>query len=102
MPPSKAAARKPARVRLADYSPTLAELRIVGRVQPLLELAHDVVAHVRRDEHLDQAVHQVVHAVLTAAVDGVRNALAPGGRLLIVDFGTQSRLPRWLTPMAAS
>ena len=31
-----------------------------------------------------------------AALQQALGALAPGGRLLIVDFGTQSRLPRWL------
>ena len=30
-----------------------------------------------------------------AALQQALGALAPGGRLLIVDFGTQSRLPRW-------
>lgn len=30
-----------------------------------------------------------------AALQQAMDALAPGGRLLIVDFGTQSRLPRW-------
>ena len=30
-----------------------------------------------------------------AALQQALAALAPGGRLLIVDFGTQSRLPRW-------
>jgi S-adenosylmethionine-diacylgycerolhomoserine-N-methlytransferase len=30
-----------------------------------------------------------------AALQQALDALAPGGRLLIVDFGTQSRLPRW-------
>jgi S-adenosylmethionine-diacylgycerolhomoserine-N-methlytransferase len=30
-----------------------------------------------------------------AALQQAIDALAPGGRLLIVDFGTQSRLPRW-------
>ena len=30
-----------------------------------------------------------------AALQQALDALAPGGRLLVVDFGTQSRLPRW-------
>jgi S-adenosylmethionine-diacylgycerolhomoserine-N-methlytransferase len=34
-----------------------------------------------------------------AALQQALSALAPGGRLLIVDFGTQSRLPRWFKRM---
>jgi S-adenosylmethionine-diacylgycerolhomoserine-N-methlytransferase len=34
-----------------------------------------------------------------AALQQALGALAPGGRLLIVDFGTQSRLPRWFKRM---
>jgi S-adenosylmethionine-diacylgycerolhomoserine-N-methlytransferase len=34
-----------------------------------------------------------------AALQQALAALAPGGRLLIVDFGTQSRLPRWFKRM---
>jgi S-adenosylmethionine-diacylgycerolhomoserine-N-methlytransferase len=34
-----------------------------------------------------------------AALQQALDALAPGGRLLIVDFGTQSRLPRWFKRM---